>query len=354
MNKKILGGFLLAAVAAFCLSFTNSASAITISDNADSSQSLTLYRYMHGVTNPVSNTFTYSITGDSSNPAGVSNLPESATVVFDAVQPSNGFALKTAVLDLSNVWFDALGDYKFHIRETESSNSSIYPKSNKEYIFMVSVRNELDENGRPTGDLVPTLVSQMMDAASRDKSDAVFESSAKFTYIEISEEVTGNLGEGDRYFPFTLSVTGVNEGDVFVIEGQDEEVVVDGRTIRTSNEYVVGGDNTIYLKHGQTITIGKSGDLAQIPIGMFYLVSESVPAGYLTYVNEVEKSSTGWTTAAAMVNGEITEANKIEFVNNKESAVLTGISSAVAPIALLAVLGLGGFAITRKLRKSGR
>jgi len=354
MNKKILGGFLLAAITAFCVPFVNFASAVTVSENADSPQSMTIHRYVHGVTNPVTNTFTYSITEDPNNPAKVSNLPESATIEFDAVQPSNGLATKSTVLDLSGVGFSALGDYKFHIKEISSSNSNTYPKSNKEYIAMVSVRNEVDENGKPTGNFIPTLVAQARDAESGDKTEVVFESSAKFTYIEISKEVTGNLGESDRYFLFSLSVNGASKGDKFVIEGQDDEIVVDGQTVQPSKEYVVGESNKIYLKHGQTITIGKSGDLAQMPIGLSYALVEATPAGYTTFINGVEKSSTGWLATAAMENGEITEANKIKFVNNRGSAVLTGITSAIAPIAVLAVLGVCGLAITRKLRKSGR
>lgn len=354
MNKKILGGFLLAAIAAISVPFISSATTVTISENADSPQSMAIHRYVHGVTNPVTNTFMYSIEEDPKNPAPVNNLPESATIEFDGEQPSNDSVAKSTTLDLSGVGFSALGDYRFHIKETSSSNSNTYPKSNKEYIIMVSVRNELDENGKPTGNFIPTLVAQARDADSGDKTEAIFESSAKFTYIEISKEVTGNLGESDRYFLFSLSVNGAKKGDKFTIEGQDDEITVDGQTIQAPKEYVVGESNKIYLKHGQTITIGKSGDLAQMPIGMSYAVLEATPAGYTTFINGVEKSSTGWLTAAAMENGEITETNKIKFVNNRESTVLTGISSTIVPIAILTVLGVCGLAITRKLRKSGR
>lgn len=354
MNKKVLGGFLMAAISAISVPFLASATTVSISSNTESPQSITIHRYVHGVTNPVSNTFTYSITEDVNNPAPVNNLPDSATIEFDNVEPSGGLASKSGSIDLSGVEFNTLGDYRFRVKETGSSNSVAYPKSTKEYVISVSVRNELDENGRPTGNFIPTLAAQARDAASGDKTEAIFESSAKFTYIEISKEVTGNLGESDRYFLFTLSVDGATAGDKFVIEGQDEEVSYDGRTIQTSKEYVVGQENPIYLKHGQTITVGKSGDLAQIPIDMSFEVLESASAGYTTFVNGAEKSSTGWLNAAAMENGEITDANKIKFVNHKESTVLTGISFAVAPIAILAVLGICGLAITRKLRKSGR
>jgi len=354
MNKKILGGFLLSAIAAISMPFIGTASAATISENVDSPQSMTIHRYVHGVTNPVTNTFTYTITEDPKNPAAVSNLPESATIKFEQVEPSGGLASRSTVLDLSGVEFNTLGDYKFHVKETGSSNNNTYPKSNKEFLILVSVRNELDENGKPTGNIVPVLIAQARDAASEDKTQMLFESTAKFTYIEVSKEVTGNLGETDRYFLFSLSINGANNGDKFVIEGQDDEIVYDGQTIQTSKEYVVGESNKIYLKHGQTITIGKSGNLAQMPVGMSYVILETAPAGYTTFINGAEKSSTGWLNTVAMEDGEITEANKIKFVNNKESTVLTGVSSAIAPIAVLGILGACGLAITRKLRKSGR
>ena len=356
MSKKALGSFLLATISAISMPFIASATAVKISDNLDSPQEITIQRSVNGVTNPVTNSFTYSISAYSANPAPVNNLPESMTIDFVDVAPTDNVATKSGTLDFSNVEFTEIGDYKFLISETNSSNQKVYPvDSNHQYYLCVSVRNELDNNGQPTGNLIPTLMLQVKDVQSDDKTDARFESNAQFTYIEISKDVTGNMARTDQYFLFSLMVNGagVKNGDRFIISGQDEEVFFNGQTIHTNNEYVVGETNALYLKHGQTVTIGKSGDLAQLPIDMTFVISEATPSDYTSFVNGKEGSSTGWIKAVALGDdNELPESNKVHYINHKESNVLTGVSTAFIPMAVLAALGTGGYVITRRLRKN--
>lgn len=352
MNIKTWGGFLMAMAMMLNLPMTAGATSTTIGANTSSPQDIMIQRQVIGVTNPVTNVFQYQITAAETNPSAVSGLPSLMSINMNAVEPSENVAVGFGWLNFSNVEFDTLGDYKFIVRETSSSNPSIYPVDTEhEYYIYVYVRNEIID-GTLTGNYVANLVLQAKDGDQGEKRDIVFASVAQFTYIEIKKNVTGNIAHTDEYFKFELSFDGVNAGDRYVIAGQDASVIYNGETIATSNEYVVGGENAIYLKHGQTVTVGVNGDLYQLPIGARYSIGEVSNGDYVVYANDEQRTSIGLREMEPLLNGELTAANKTIFINHKESEVLTGVTMAIIPFGILAVLGVSGYVITRKLRKA--
>ena len=354
MMNRLLGGFLLSAISLLGGSVAANATTVRIGDNINSPQSITIQRTVEGVTNPVSNTFTYLVEPDENNPAPTSGYFNTVSLVFNGEVPdANNKVTQTAQLDMSNVAFSQVGDYRFKIKEDISSNSIVFPlDSVHEYYVCVSVRNEVSYN-RPTGNLIATLAMQVEDAATGEKTDATFNAKASFTYIQISKEVTGNAARTDEYFRFRIRMDHAPAGERYVISGQDTVVEYNGESINTQNEFIVGEENIIYLKHGQTAYIGISGDLYQIRHGTDYSFSEDVPDGYAVTLNDRNGVSSGTGVVASFVDdGVLPMNNKVRFVNHKESAVLTGVSTAVVPISILAVIGVGSFVIARKLRKS--
>lgn len=325
-------------------------------------KTLTITRDVKNVTNKVTNTFTYTI-ANVSKPATatIGSMPTTLDVTFTNVVPaaSTKIATATATLDFSSVTFDELGDYQFTVTETASTDATRYPiDSTKTYYVYVSVRNELDGTNTPTGNLVVTLLDQVKNNNTGDKTNLYFESTVEQTYIELSNRVTGNMARKDVYFPYTISFT-----DDRLIEG-DKFDVIGGSYASNPSQLTVGATNVVYLKHGETITIGRtSAGLNQIPIGVKYDITEGTDTKSEEYHTYIDGSTTDTkvmtqkTTVKVPTAGNETEEtafntnNKTAYVNNRETSVVTGIFINVAPFALLIALAFVGIVIIRKTSK---
>lgn len=281
------------------------------------------------VTNPVSNTFTYTITADSSNPSGgVTGAPTTTTIVFDAVNPSSNKATATGKLDFSGASFTKRGDYKFTIAETSSSNSSIYPVDDTTYDVYVQVTNELDSEEVPTGNLIATVIP---------KDELKFTSEPILTNLSLSKKVKGNNADINEYFEFEITFTRATNGDKYKVTGQSKS--------GAATECTVGSTCTVYLKHGETVTVGKDGSLDQIPVGVSYTITEKGATDYETKVDGTDgKATPSKTTEESSAN------NKTEFVNKKTSAVVTGVMLTVIPFIILLVVAGVGIIIIKKLK----
>ncbi len=352
--NKLLGGFLLSTISLLSGSVAVNATTVRIRDNAESPQSITIQRTVEGVTNSVSNIFSYGVEADDNNPAPTSGYPSIVELVFDNVVPdADNKVVQTAQVDMSNVAFSQVGDYRFRIREILTSDTITFPNdSAHEYYICVYVRNEMNY-GHPTGNVIATLATQVEDVGSGEKTGAEFSARAPFTYVQISKEVTGNAARTDEYFKFRIRMDHAPAGDRYVISGQDETIIYNGETISTQNEFIAGEENIIYLKHGQTAYIGIAGDLYQIRHATDFSFSEDVSDGYTVMLNDRVGVSAGSSVAALAREGEGLPTNNIvSFVNHKESAVMTGISTAIIPITILAFISVGSFVIARKLRNN--
>ncbi len=319
--------------------------------NTNDPHALTITRNVKDVTNPVTNTFGYTITADTNNPGTVTGYPTTASIAFNAVEPNSTshIATQTTPLDFSGATFSELGDYKFVVREVSSTDSTTYPASTDYYTVLVSVRNELDANNKPTGNLVATLVSQALVNDTTEKADIVFPADSKFSKMSVSKSVTGDLADTEEYFKFKVNINGTT-GDKYVISGQDATVTYGGASVSTSTTYTVGQDNYIYLKDGQTATIGyiENGELCQIPIGTTYSIVEQGATDYKTYV---DGSTTNSKSSASKTIKQSALENGTSIVNNKETEPLTGVLFSIAPYAIIVVLALALIVIFRKISK---
>ncbi len=293
------------------------------------------------------NMYTYMITPDPSNPADVYEIPREIDLNLMGM-PDDNVVSSTVNLDISNAEFTALGDYKYAIREVASSDEDNFPiDTTHEYYMYVSVRNELDSNGRPTGEYIATLSSQLRDHDTGDKVDAIFQNRAERSYITVKNEVSGNLANVGDYFKYRVDIFGAKNGDEFTIEGQDDVVVYDGETIITNPRIAIGHDNIIYLKHGQEVTIGRSGELNELPLGIRYVLTEIESNGYVQYVDEEEGDTSVEKTVVRNLTGK---ENVVEFLNHKEGNILTGIMLEIWPY-ILALSLMGVLVVARLVRK---
>ena len=379
--KNLLLPLFMAVVGVFGLNSINAATATTVGANTDTGavKTLTITREVENVSNPVTGTFTYSVTADPNNPTGFDSttLPSNLVIQFNNVAPdANQVATQTGTLDLSALRFTKVGDYKFIIEEVSVTNANNnYPKDTTEYYAYVSVRNIVDTNTREiSGNLKATLASQVKEDDSGNKTDSLFESSLETTYITLSKTITGERADDEQYFEFTLSIPG-NTGDVYTITGNHS---TDGTNTVASSNYTVGTTTKIYLKHGQTVTIGKNGNVKQIPVGTAYNITEVGATDYKTYIDgsttdnkvmtqkttvaepvqptyadpenltaEEQTAKTAYETALATFNTQ----NKTSYVNNWEKDVLTGLFVNYWPFIILIGLGVIGIITIKKTTK---
>jgi hypothetical protein len=201
------------------------------------------------------------------------------------------------------------------------------------------VRNEL-ENGVPTGNLIATLLNSVYDG--EDKTDAIFETQPK-SYLTISKNVTGDMADKDEYFKFKINVNSDTISSL-VVNDQDEVINYNGETINTSNTITVGEDNYIYLKHGQTITIGYS-DQNQIPSGTEVIIEEVDATNYKTYINNSEENNKTY-TINSLSHKE--NENVISYINNYEEVTLTGLFVDAVPFIIITIIGFALLVIIRK------
>jgi hypothetical protein len=91
----------------------------------------------------------------------------------------------------------------------------------------------------------------------------------------------------------------------------------------------------------------------ELPINVTYTVQEIGAEDYTTTVDDAEGKITGTKRTAVLLEGNLLpEANQTTFVNNKNSAVLTGITLAMIPATVLIVSMFTGAVVVRKIKKS--
>ena len=346
MKHKLLSGIMMGASAILALAPIANVSAATITPTPNS---VTISRSVSGVSNPVTNTFTYTISADASNPSGATGEPTTASVVFNNVAPVSGTATKTGSVDFSGATYNTLGDYKYTLTETGSTNTTNYPLSNSEYTIYVSVRNVL-ASGVPTGAFEATLV--MQDSTGAKPTQATFTNSASRTHIEISNSVTGNSADVNECFKYKVNIAtgnGVSAGDTYTVS-------TSSTCSGNPDEITAGTDTYIYLKHEDAITIGSNNGTDQLPIGAGYSVIEEDATDYETYIDGSTTNSKGpaTKTTVATDDSSYSSSNVTTFVNNKEIDPKTGVMLSILPFALIAILGTIGAFYVVKTKKANQ
>lgn len=360
--KRIISAVASFAMVAAPVMASGLASAVTITnDPANSTDAwpttLTITREVEGVTNPVVNTYTYSVAAAQTNPAAVTNLPANFTIAFDGSETiTNNKVTKTTTLDMSGIVFNQVGDYEFIVKEISSSTPTIYPVDATEWYAYVSVRYVTQDgtpSGTPTATIEATLAPQAKAGNTGTKADIVFNSSAEFTNISISQNLTGNLADINEYFPVKVEFVNndIADGTQLVVLGAHS---TDGSTtVTSSTATVTGGEFTIYLKHGQDVTIGltdtSASGLQQLPVGLEYEVTLTA-TGYNIYVDDATSAVNNTVTVEKTTVSNAAD-NATRFTSNKEADPLTGFFVNYWPFVLLVALGVTGMYIIKKTSK---
>lgn len=345
-TQKIITILMLIAILTMSL-FISKVNAADATATVASPSEITITKNVTGVTNPVTNTFGYTIEADANNPATVTGFPSTASIAFSGVTPTSGTATQTTKIDFANAKFTKVGDYKFKITETSSEDATNYPTDSSYYYLYVSVRFDADDtNGTKMTAKVLTsgMKNTTNDPTEQTKVPVIFTTEPKFTYITITKTVSGNMGDKSEYFNISVNIPG--SGKYLVSGGKYGEASSSKTTV------TAGTASALEIKHGETLTIGIASDgKKQIPVNSKYTVSETAVEGYNTTIDEAKTNSVEKTTAEIPENNQLPASNKVSILNNYDVATLTGVFFNVMPYVVIALAVIILIAMVRRSSK---
>lgn len=163
--------------------------------------------------------------------------------------------------------------------------------------------------------------------------------------LTLNKQVTGNLGDREKYFAFTIhfdapegfeldSIINISETSYENSDGDPGKPV----SVTFGND---GADVIVYLKHGETI------NFTNIPVGVSYTITEETYSDYTT-TNNIDTAN-GLVATGNIAENE--ESDAVVFTNDKTTQVDTGISLDSIPYIMilgLAVLGISSLFLKRR------
>lgn len=315
---------------------------------------------MAGVSTTTANTITYK--------QGDSTLQDDNSLVKDYDNATEKYAIKTATLDFSNCQFTEPGVYRYIVTES-GTNQAITNDADATRVVDVYVNDAstTDNDGNLTKKL--TIAGYVLHSNEDDAPDVaagenmgstgsyVATKSQGFTNeydtsdLTFRKEVKGNQASHDKYFEFTVKITGAVKGTVYNVDITNADATSgnNAATITANTEkanvtsLTVGADGTVtqkfYLQHGQEVKIqGIAKDTK-------YDVTENA--------EDYKPTPAGITNYTDAVNGTVASTDlKTSYLNTRDGVIPTGVIMTVAPFA--AVTLLGGFGIAKLSMKKRR
>ena len=350
MKKLFSAGVAAIALAATAIFPATGVFAATIQSTDYTGNPITLRRSVTGVTNPVTNTFGYTIQkGTTPSGGDVSGFPTSASIVMNGTAPTGTTATATTTVDFSAANYTAVGDYTFTISESSTTDVANYPidTDSNNYIATVQVRYPVDSTtGVPDNSkMIATIV--IHNKSENKVSEATWTSGAARTHIQASAVTTGNMADKSECFAYTISIpvgNGVVAGDTFAISSS---TTCSG----SATSVTAGTPATVYLKHGDSVLVGSNNGANQIPIGASYTWTKTNAGD--DYIEKIDGTAGSTITKTAVDPEDPTfdTKNITAFENNKNADPLTGIVTNFWFYVMLIVAGLVGFFIISRRSK---
>ena len=285
------------------------------------------------------------------------------------------YAMKTATLDFSAVQFTEPGVYRYVITES-GTNQGITNDADLTRVLDVYVNDASAEvDGAFTKKL--TIAGYVLHSNENDEPDVAagddfgstgayvatksqgFTNSYDTSDLTLRKQVTGNQASRDKYFEFTLNIDKAQPNTKYdvVIDDADATSKANAATIDANagqtNVTSITTDGTgkatqkFYLQHGQQVTVqGLAKDTT-------YAVTENTE-DYKSTANTKDTPvvDTKADTEAAPVDGTIVSTDLTTgFLNTRDGVIPTGVIMAVAPFAIVTILG-GAGVVTMVMKKN--
>ena len=208
--------------------------------------------------------------------------------------------------------YTAVGIYTYNIRQNGTDKAGVtYFGGNITLVVTV-----IEQNGKVRVAAVhtETPVSPSYDANSTKSNTFVNTYSAGS--LSVMKTVTGNLGDKNKYFAITVSLTDTRSddygtdytGNTITVGQTSYSVTVDGKTTTNPTTISVGTSETFYLKNNETLT------LSNIPYGTEYTVTEANLDDYVETITGGDNNN-----GTGVVDSE--SETLVNVVNNKERPV---------------------------------
>lgn len=260
----------------------------------------------------------------------------------DTATSGKKYATEEVTVDFSNVSFTAPGIYRYIITEESSSASGITYDTTTTRTLDVYVNYKDDSS---TGlEVSYVLYEETGNPNTLTKSDG-FTNTYETSNLTLAKQVTGNQGDRDKYFEFTVTISNAVVGTVYTVDltNADANPTVDGSSKTNAASLTVENGRTVsatyYLKHDQSIVIQGLTEDTQ------YTIAETdyTADGYTT-TNTVDSqgSANGSTTGTQSMG---TQSHTVIFTNTKKGTVPTGILLETAPYIILAAVVIAGFVV---------
>lgn len=284
-------------------------------------------------------------------------------------------ATKSITVDFSRVTYNTPGIYRYKITETASTAPGItdddqlvrtldvYVKYSDETAQTLTVDNYVLYEGIPTTDDQFAQAGHAGQAATDTKSDGYVNEYTTYD-LTLAKTVTGNQGDRDKFFKFTVTISNAVPGTVYDVtipttdaptqndleQGDSiDNVNLDKLTVGSAQAPETTGSvtATYYIKHNQSIVIqGLTSDTAYT-------------------ITETDYSTDGYTTTYAIDSGSAVTSNAtpsenntmnssdhtVTFTNTKNGTVPTGILLETAPYLILGAVVVAGLVVLFATRR---
>lgn len=271
-------------------------------------------------------TFSFDIEADNVTDASdditPENMPMPTIGTVSYLRGEAGSTTKTKEIKIDLPEYDSVGVYTYIIHEA-AGNSAGVTYYGDAILLRVTV---IEQDGKLRIAAVHTEGPESTGEGKKDDFDNRYSAGE----LEVHKDVEGIMGNKDKYFKFTVQLTG-EEGKTY----QDSYAITGGSydANPTSIEIKPGEttEATFYLKDDDTIHI------ENLPYGVEYKVSETPVADYVT----TETGTEGEVDAA------VEQAN---FTNTKGGTVDAGVVLDSAPY-LFTLTGAAGVGLLLTLRR---
>lgn len=323
-----------------------------------------------------------AVAATSSTPAVLAGVgtPSIATVTFTDGQATSTtapsdltlatgkkFAVQTATVDFSGVTFTEPGVYRYVITEQETAGAkavsydtqaaTVGSKVRYLDVYVEDVNNALTVSSYVMHETTAVVVNNDPDSKADDKSSSyVNEITTKD--LEFGKEVTGNQGSKDKYFLYTLTITGAQANTTYSVDLTSAEAspaktdATKYTTMTNPTSFTTNGDGgatvSFYLKDGQYIKI------PGLPEGYGYTLTEDAE-DYASSATITAANGKGGVAYSDPATGSNVAADiKTGFTNDRTGIIPTGVLLTIAPFAIGLLLfgALAVFLIARKKRRT--
>ncbi|MDO5811451.1 MAG: hypothetical protein Q4Q31_00015 [Bacillota bacterium] len=277
---------------------------------------------MEGVDTETANTITYKPNDTTSSDANnkIKNFNSS----------TQKYALKKATLDFSQCQFQQPGIYRYVLTEL-GVNQAITNDEATTRTIDVYVENAEGNSLKIAG--------YVLHSGTGSNKSQGYTNNYDTSDLTFRKEVSGNQASHDKYFKFTVNITGAKANTVYNVDLTNADSTVNGHTNPTT--LTVGTNGTVsadyYLKHGQEIKV------EGIAKDSKYNVTEDND-GYSSKAASVENYNDP--TSGTIVSSDL----KTSYLNEKTGTIPTGVIISVAPFAAITLFAVAGM-VTIKMSK---